>query len=166
MTLLSIAAAIVVVVVCIAAARRIAEAKASDREMWTMVAFLTGPLGVLGAAVEKPDDPEKDRLSWWGDSQPARAWVSLAALVVVGAVAFTIYALTRPAQGDGQALEPQITSWLEKNGVPGATVDCPSHYKVQAGYTFICTATDSTGTAHIEVVVLNDQGQVQWNLTG
>jgi predicted secreted protein len=52
-------------------------------------------------------------------------------------------------------------------GVTVAKVDCPGDVKAAKGVDFTCTATAKDGsTAKIEVVQTDDQGNVNWNVTG
>lgn len=165
MTVLSLAFAVVVWAASVAAVRRICDAKGRDSGALSVGALLFPPGALLGAALWQPVDPTQDRLAWWSASQPARAWAVVSGVLIAAAVAFGIYTVTRPVTLDGSTLNGQIEQWFARNGAPGASVHCPD-YKASAGYTFICSATDTTGAAHVEVTVLNGQGDVKWQVTG
>lgn len=152
--------------VCLGAARRIAVAKKLPGGNWTLAVLLLGPLALTAVAFAKPADAEEDRLGWWRTTPDARPWGVLGGLAVAVTVGVIIYSVTRSATYDSHSLAPQIVAWLADNGAPGATVDCPDSYPGEAGYTFLCTATDASGTAHVQVTVLNDKGEVQWVLIG
>lgn len=165
MTLALWAVVIAAYILAVAATRRIAGAKGLPPGNWTLAVILLGPLALIGVVFAKPADGS-DRLAWWQRDATSRPWAVLAGLGLVAVVAAVVYTSSQPDNFDGNSLEPQITDWLTRNGAPGATVDCPDNYPGDAGYTFLCSATDHSDSVSVQVTVLNDKGQVNWLVLG
>lgn len=167
MTVLAYALLIATALVCAGAARRIAIAKGrTDSSNFALAGLLLGPIGLAWAAFARSPEAGEDRLVWWSSSSVARTWVGLALLLIAGSIGVGAYQTTRPPTFDGNSLEPQIEQWLAAHDAPGATVDCPDSYSGKSGATFLCTASDGTGSAHVQVTVLNDKGEVNWTVIG
>ena len=69
---------------------------------------------------------------------------------------------------DTSSLESALKSQVESEfNASGLTISCPDNIKVEAGGTFECTASDPSGqTLTIEVTQKDDQGDVNWRLSG
>ena len=68
---------------------------------------------------------------------------------------------------DLQKVESAIENWARDFAVGPVFVDCGDRtVPAEANYTFICDITDSTGSASVRVTVLNDNGDVEWELIG
>jgi len=69
---------------------------------------------------------------------------------------------------DTDEAERLIKSWAED--IPGqtepVTVSCPEDQPLEAGHIFLCELSDSTGDYHARVTVLNDAGDIEWELRG
>ena len=64
-------------------------------------------------------------------------------------------------------VESSIKSWARDFAVGPVFVDCGDRtVPAEANYTFICEISDSTGSASVRVTVLNDNGDVEWELIG
>jgi len=64
-------------------------------------------------------------------------------------------------------VETSIENWARDFAVGPVFVDCGDRtVPAEANYTFICDISDSTGSASVRVTVLNDNGDVEWELIG
>ena len=68
---------------------------------------------------------------------------------------------------DLQKVETGIENWARDFAVGPVSADCGDRtVPAEANYTFICDITDSTGSASVRVTVLNDNGDVEWEILG
>ena len=68
---------------------------------------------------------------------------------------------------DLQKVESGIENWARDFAVGPVYADCGDRtVPAEANYTFICDITDSTGSASVRVTVLNDNGDVEWEILG
>ena len=68
---------------------------------------------------------------------------------------------------DLQKVESAIENWARDFAVGPVYADCGDRtVPAEANYTFICDISDSTGSASVRVTVLNDNGDVEWELIG
>jgi len=68
---------------------------------------------------------------------------------------------------NNDTLQQAIAQGLATQAQVQATVTCPNDRPLKAGDTFKCTALTSDGsTLEITVVQTDDQGHVNWNVTG
>jgi uncharacterized protein DUF4333 len=86
--------------------------------------------------------------------------------LTTGAAAALSVALAACGSINASSIEEQIATELERQAKVGAvTVECPEGEEFAAGATFECEATgDVTGT--VEVTQTDDQGNVDWELSG
>lgn len=92
-------------------------------------------------------------------STPALPLVWCGAVAVYFAVIST---LGYVAQHDRAEVEGEIESWLDTQGVSGATVDCPE-ISGRDGAEFDCTAVTDEGTLPVTVTLTND-GSYKWQI--
>lgn len=89
--------------------------------------------------------------------------------ILVGLVlAVTMVACAEPTI-DRVGLEQSIEDWVENSlGVwPGTTrARCPDDAPSDSGYQFICTIEDDSGVFSLRVTVLNETGDVEWEVLG
>jgi hypothetical protein len=68
---------------------------------------------------------------------------------------------------DSVRLQQVITDGLQQQAGVQAVVTCPNDRPLKTGDTFQCTAVAADGsTLQITVVQTDDQGNVNWNVTG
>ena len=68
---------------------------------------------------------------------------------------------------DLPTVESAITDWAGDLGLSDVSVDCGDRtVPAEAGYQFVCDLTDETGTVGVRVSVLNDNGDIEWELVG
>lgn len=63
---------------------------------------------------------------------------------------------------DHARLVQRIGAWADKNGVPGAKVDCPDDVTIKAGRTFHCLVSKGGQTVRLTVTIENSDGYVTW----
>jgi hypothetical protein len=87
-------------------------------------------------------------------------------IVLGGLTAVALTACTKTVNTD--SLEQQIAAELRtQTGVNPTSVECPEDVEAEAGATFTCTATaDDGSTATITVTQQDDQGNLNWEVTG
>ena len=92
-------------------------------------------------------------------SKLARAAVVLCLVIVATACSKTL------KMGDlSSTLESQLNAQLKTSGI---TVTCPDSVKAEAGATFECTGTLTTGeTLTIKVTQTDNNGNVKWAVVG
>jgi Domain of unknown function (DUF4333) len=109
-----------------------------------------------------------DTRSWW--QRPPILWgvVVGSLLVVLFVVGISVSIVVGShSRIDSKKLDSDIEQWMTRTlGSTNPSVHCPSHEPAKAGTEFICSATDSSGSAHIDVLVLNSNGDVKWHLIG
>ncbi len=68
---------------------------------------------------------------------------------------------------NNDTLQQKITEGLQQQAGVQAVVTCPDDRPLKAGDTFHCSAVTADGsTLTITVVQTDDQGNVNWNVTG
>jgi hypothetical protein len=73
---------------------------------------------------------------------------------------------------DHEVLESGIQEWAEdlSEDLSGqresVTVTCPDDARAEAGYRFICEMSDGVDTVNVRVTVLNEEGDVEWEVLG
>jgi hypothetical protein len=88
------------------------------------------------------------------------------AAVAIGAMA--LVGCSTPMIDSGYVAD-QIEDWAESvaNLAPGSTYAfCPAEQPMEAGHEFLCTISDFTGDYYVQVEVLNDSGDVVWQIIG
>ena len=113
--------------------------------------------------------------AWLPSSHPTGGEASpdairLARVVAVACLAFfaTACSVLLPKHLDTKGLEPNLAQQFDAQfSVTGVTVVCPSGIKAEAGGTFQCTATLTTGdTVTLLVTQVDANGQVNWKPVG
>ena len=68
---------------------------------------------------------------------------------------------------DLQKVETGIENWARDFADGPVSADCGDRtVPAEANYTFICDISDSSGSASVRVTVLNDNGDVEWEIIG
>lgn len=93
---------------------------------------------------------------------------TMARILIVLIAAISLAACTTTRTLDSDELERQIAAGIEtQTGASVASVDCPDDVPLQAGHSFSCTATaDDGSSATVAVTQTDDQGNVEWEVTG
>lgn len=64
-------------------------------------------------------------------------------------------------------VESELRVWASDFAEGRVSADCGDRsIPVEAGYSFICTLTDNTGSVSVRVTVLNADGDVEWIVLG
>jgi hypothetical protein len=85
---------------------------------------------------------------------------------VAAAAALAVTAVACTPDLDTEGLEPMLKEQVQREtGTTVTSIDCPDNVKVEAGGTFECTATETSGaTFTIKVVQTDDAGHVTWEI--
>jgi hypothetical protein len=86
----------------------------------------------------------------------------LVLVLVLAGVGTLLASLSSRSKLDMRAVEAEIASQLTASTGQGTTVECPGSIDIDAGTTFVCTATAADGTASTVTVHQDDD---QGNLT-
>jgi hypothetical protein len=97
--------------------------------------------------------------------------VVVAALMVVVLVAAVVSGLVASLASrtrlDVGAVEDAVAAALTARTGERTTVECPVSVDLEAGSTFVCTATGAEGTTTtVEVHQVDDRGNVTWSVAG
>jgi hypothetical protein len=95
-------------------------------------------------------------------------WPAIAVFCVVGLVIASALA-HNPTTGphiDSGRVESDIESTLSQRGIQNAVVSCPSNEPIKANSRFVCSLNVNGQQSHVLVTVVNDNGDIQWIVTG
>ena len=69
---------------------------------------------------------------------------------------------------DWPPAEAQIKAWAVENGALGTVdLDCPTGLvPMEPDFRFVCTISDDSGTISLLVTVLNNRGDIEWEVRG
>jgi hypothetical protein len=118
-----------------------------------------------------PDPDEAPEVETGPPSPRRRTLVVVAALMVVVLVAAVVSGLVASLASrtklDVGAVEDAIAAQLTARTGESTTVDCPASVDLEAGGSFVCTATGADGTTTtVDVRQVGDQGDITWSVAG
>lgn len=91
---------------------------------------------------------------------PLVGWLVAFVVAVVGGVALASHFVTL----DMTTVQTDVQKWVDEQAQTTATVSCPSRAVYAVHDTFLCTASDATGSATVQVRVENSSGDVTWQV--
>lgn len=127
------------------------------------------------------DSPDTPGQRWWdgsqwGDQRRLPPWrqrhralsiaISLVGLLVLlGGFFGVFHRSSSTGELNTEALDANIQRWMRQHlGSVDPQVECPTGKPAKQGTEFLCQASDSSGRAAFDVTVINDAGDVKWQM--